>query len=82
MSMTAMPDFVTQADSLRSLVEEELSMLFTPSGLLTDQDVPAGLVEPMRNALLGGGKRLRPVLCLAVCQAVCGDPGPCQPRLP
>ena len=72
-------DFVTQAGPLRELVERELSRLFTPEGLLTDADVPTGLAEPMRYALLGGGKRLRPVLCLAACQAVCGDPSPALP---
>lgn len=74
-----MPDFVTQAGPLRELVEAELAKLFTPDGLLTDADVPPGLAEPMRYALLGGGKRLRPVLCLASCQAVCGDPAPALP---
>ena len=73
------PDFVTQAGPLRELVESELAKLFTPEGLLTDAEVPPGLAEPMRYALLGGGKRLRPVLCLAVCQAVCGDPAPALP---
>jgi geranylgeranyl pyrophosphate synthase len=72
-------DFVTQAGPLRELVEGELARLFTPEGLLTDADVPPGLAEPMRYALLGGGKRLRPVLCLAACQAVCGDPAPALP---
>ena len=72
-------DFVTQAGPLRGLVEDELAKLFTPEGLLTDADVPPGLAEPMRYALLGGGKRLRPVLCLASCQAVCGDPAPALP---
>ena len=72
-------DFVTQAGPLRELVEAELAKLFTPGGLLTDADVPPGLAEPMRYALLGGGKRLRPVLCLAACQAVCGDPAPALP---
>jgi farnesyl diphosphate synthase len=72
-------DFVTQAGPLRELVEAELAKLFTPEGLLTDADVPPGLAEPMRYALLGGGKRLRPVLCLAACQAVCGDPSPAIP---
>ena len=72
-------DFVTQAGPLRELVEGELAKLFTPEGLLTDADVPPGLAEPMRYALLGGGKRLRPVLCLAACQAVCGDPAPALP---
>lgn len=74
-----MADFVTQAGPLRGLVEDELAKLFTPEGLLTDADVPPGLAEPMRYALLGGGKRLRPVLCLASCQAVCGDPAPALP---
>ncbi len=74
-----MADFVTQAGPLRGLVEGELAKLFTPEGLLTDADVPPGLAEPMRYALLGGGKRLRPVLCLAACQAVCGDPAPALP---
>ena len=72
-------DFVAQAGPLRELVESELAKLFTPKGLLTDADVPPGLAEPMRYALLGGGKRLRPVLCLVMCQAVCGDPAPALP---
>ena len=74
-----MADFVTQAGPLRELVEGELAKLFTTEGLLTDAEVPPGLAEPMRYALLGGGKRLRPVLCLAACQAVCGDPAPSLP---
>jgi len=74
-----MSDFVTQAGPLRELVESELAKLFTPEGFLTDENVPPGLAEPMRYALLGGGKRLRPVLCLAACQAVCGDPAPALP---
>ena len=74
-----MSDFVTQAGPLRELVESELAKLFTSEGFLTDANVPPGLAEPMRYALLGGGKRLRPVLCLAACQAVCGDPAPALP---
>ena len=34
---------------------------------------PAGLGEAMRYAVLGGGKRLRPLLVLASCAAVGGD---------
>jgi farnesyl diphosphate synthase len=36
-------------------------------------DVPAGLGEAMRYAVLGGGKRLRPLLVQAACEAVQGD---------
>ncbi len=37
--------------------------------------VPPRLLEAMRYSLLGGGKRLRPVLCLAFAEAVGGHSG-------
>src|SRR6478752_5844115 len=40
---------------------------------LVPADAPAGLGETMRYAVLGGGKRLRPLLVLASCAAVNGD---------
>ncbi len=67
-----MHDFVEIAGGFRSRVEEALKKLFTPAGILTDADIPAPLVEPLRYALLGGGKRLRPVCCLAACATVSG----------
>ncbi len=36
------------------------------------EDSPAGLGEAMRYAVLGGGKRLRPLLVLAACEATGG----------
>jgi geranylgeranyl diphosphate synthase type II len=53
-------------DELRALVEDALAEL--------DFAVPAGLEEPVRYAVEGGGKRIRPVLCLAVGEAVGCDP--------
>ena len=53
-------------DELRELVEGALAEL-TPAG-------PSGLVEAVRYALDGGGKRIRPVLCLAVGEATGADP--------
>ena len=35
---------------------------------------PRGLYEPIEYPLDAGGKRLRPVLALAACDALCGDP--------
>lgn len=35
-------------------------------------EAPASLLEPMRYAALGGGKRMRPLLTLAACEAVSG----------
>ena len=40
---------------------------------LVPSTAPAGLGEAMRYAVLGGGKRLRPLLVLASCAAVGGD---------
>jgi farnesyl diphosphate synthase len=39
------------------------------------QDAPAGLGDAMRYAVLDGGKRLRPLLVIAACEAVQGHAG-------
>lgn len=54
-------------DALRALVEESLAELPLDPSL-------GALAEPMRYALGGGGKRIRPVLCLAVAEAAGGRP--------
>jgi geranylgeranyl diphosphate synthase type II len=54
------------ADELRELVEAYLAEL----GLLPELGT---LAEPIRYALAGGGKRVRPVLCLAAGEAAGGD---------
>ena len=38
-----------------------------------DAPAPAGLGDAMRYAVLDGGKRLRPLLVLAACEAVNGN---------
>jgi len=52
-------------DELRELVERELASRPFSTSL-------SGLSEPMRYALAGGGKRIRPVLCLATAEAAGG----------
>jgi geranylgeranyl diphosphate synthase type II len=54
-------------DELRRLVESYLDELDLSDDLGT-------LRQPMRYALDGGGKRLRPVLCLATAEAAGADP--------
>lgn len=50
-----------------ALVEAELNSCF-------QEDAPQrALLEAMRYSLLAGGKRVRPVLALKFCEAVCGD---------
>ena len=56
-------------------VERALDIWVTaeaPHGL--DHGAPAALVDAMRYAVLDGGKRLRPLLVLASCEAVGGNP--------
>ena len=72
-------DFVQQAKQYRQAVEAAIHALFTPDGLVTDDGVPEALREPLRYAFLTGGKRLRPVLCLAASQAVSGAFEPALP---
>jgi geranylgeranyl diphosphate synthase, type II len=54
-------------DELRSLVEEWLD------GLELSPEL-GGLEDAVRYALAGGGKRIRPVLCLATAEAAGGNP--------
>ena len=55
-------------DARRRDVDAALSTFLPPV-----PDCPAVLADAMAYSLLGGGKRLRPVLCLAACDAVGGD---------
>jgi farnesyl diphosphate synthase len=54
----------------------ELQALESALEAWVPQDAPAGLGEAMRYGVLDGGKRLRPLLVLATCQAVHGDREP------
>jgi geranylgeranyl diphosphate synthase type II len=56
-------------DDLRRLVEDHLGRL-----AYSRRPETAGLEEAMRYSLLAGGKRIRPVLCLATGRAVGIDP--------
>jgi geranylgeranyl diphosphate synthase, type II len=58
---------VTSVEDLRSLVEDELA------GLPFAEEL-GRLEEALRYSLLGGGKRIRPVLCLATGEALGRDP--------
>jgi geranylgeranyl diphosphate synthase type II len=56
-------------DDLRRLVEDHLEQLSFSS-----REETAGLEVAMRYSLLAGGKRIRPVLCLATARALGMDP--------
>ncbi len=59
-------DFAAWRSAQQHLVEQALSDWVR-------LDAPAGLGEAMRYAVLDGGKRLRPLLALAACEAVGGQ---------
>jgi len=62
-----METFQEQYDRYRRLTEDYLQSLF-------QRNTPYGrLQEAMRYSLLAGGKRVRPVLTLAFCEALGGD---------
>ena len=54
-------------------VETSLAAFEASLDDLVPANAPAGLGEAMRYAVLGGGKRLRPLLVMASCAAVGGD---------
>lgn len=41
--------------------------------LYQGEDMPCQIVEAMRYSVFAGGKRIRPILCLAACEAVGGN---------
>ncbi len=61
-------------DGLRLRVEAALADCLPPAG-----DCPERLASAMRYSLLGGGKRLRPILCLMAVEACGGDPSAALP---
>ena len=62
------PAFDLAAWSSRRLAQVEQALSQAVTG-----DAPAGLGDAMRYAVLDGGKRLRPLLVLAACEAVGGN---------
>jgi geranylgeranyl diphosphate synthase type II len=63
---------MTSLDKLRGLVDEELARLPFAGEL-------GQLEEALRYSLLGGGKRIRPVLCLATGEALGREPAELLP---
>ncbi len=65
---TRAPDWKNLLHERAALVEGELARVYA------GDEVPSPLAQAARYSLLAGGKRLRPVLCLA-CARVCGPDG-------
>ena len=65
-------DFTAYLEASRGRVEVSLEQALGP-------ERPESLREAMRYSLLAGGKRLRPILCLASCRLAGGDPDLAMP---
>lgn len=66
-------DFVEYCSKNRSIIDREINNLFSKAGYCGELDIPESLCEVMSYALSTGGKRLRPVLTLTACEAMCGE---------
>jgi geranylgeranyl diphosphate synthase, type II len=68
MTFEAVFDFKAYLDEKRAMVDAALEACFPePRGLTSD------LIKAMRYSLFAGGKRLRPILCMAGAEAVGGS---------
>lgn len=67
-------DLKTYLEDRRALVNRALEG-YLPAG----RGPATRVLEAMRYSLFAGGKRLRPILCLAAAEAVGGDPGEALP---
>ena len=63
-------EFAREYETALALAERELSQCFLADGPHRE------LLDAMRYSLLAGGKRIRPVLALKFCEAVCGEMEP------
>lgn len=57
----------------QGIVEEALQRY------LPEDEIPAKIYEAVRYSVFNGGKRIRPILCLAAAEAVGGDLAPAMP---
>lgn len=62
--------FELEYQQARTMIDRELEESFTQLGAQED------LFEAMRYSLLAGGKRIRPILTLKFCEAMCGEMEP------
>ena len=59
--------------SFEAWMREQLAAVEAALERWVPADAPAGLGAAMRYGVLDGGKRLRPLLVMAACEAVAGD---------
>src|SRR3954453_956250 len=66
-------------DDARRQIDEAMARYVPVGDDAPSARCPARLAEAMRYSLLGGGKRLRPILCLLAAEACGADPAAAMP---
>ena len=66
------PDFITMFDLNSYFSSKKKQINAALYEILEDSSISSRTVEAMRYSLMAGGKRLRPILCLAAAEAVGG----------
>jgi geranylgeranyl diphosphate synthase type II len=66
-------NFITEYKQYLDIVEEWLKGILPPECLSEDDFPEKRIYEAMKYSLMAGGKRIRPVLSLAVCNLLNGD---------
>ena len=72
--LSSISDFEKYLKNTKKVVEKALDFSLGPEN-------PEILRESMRYSLLAGGKRIRPILCLASCSLAGGEPSLAVPTL-
>jgi geranylgeranyl diphosphate synthase type II len=73
MVQTNSPDSQTTSFDLKTYLAERRQLVETAIDQALPVQYPETLYESMRYSLLAGGKRLRPILCLATCELMGGN---------
>ena len=73
MVQTNSTDFDTETFDLSTYLSDRRQLVEAALDQTLPVNYPENLYESMRYSLLAGGKRLRPILCLATCELLGGD---------
>jgi geranylgeranyl diphosphate synthase, type II len=73
-SMTAAASPINLSFDLNAYLKEQQAVVEAALDSMLPLIAPQTLYEAMRYSLLAGGKRLRPILCLATCELAGGTP--------
>ena len=73
MVQTNSTDFDTETFDLSTYLSDRRQLVEAALDQTLPVNYPENLYESMRYSLLAGGKRLRPILCLAACELLGGN---------